>query len=149
MNENNNTKQRVILTPEEIAMSERNKKRKQTTSQLPVVRDICNLLYQLVIIVKDCPRKLTKYTDCMLTNTNEVLASVNYANEVHGEERSQSLTNCIAVMRTVRAEFIILHKIRAISKDCLNLCQKAIDRILAQLVAWRSYNQEGCQSCVQ
>lgn len=148
MDENNNTKQRVILTPEEIAMSERNKKRKQTTAQLPVVRDISNLLYQTVVIVRDSSRKLIKYTDVMLTNLNEVLASVNYANEVSGEERSQSLTNCIAVMRTVRAEFVILHKIREISKDCLNLCQKAIDRILAQLVAWRSYNREGCQSYV-
>ena len=147
MSENNTLQNGVHLTSEEIEKSEQIKKRRrQTTAQLPVFRDLSNLLYQATIATERCPRKLSKYTDCLLSNLNDALIATAYANESRGEERESSLKSAIASAYVIRTQFVILERRNVISKDTYNLSKKVIERIIAQFMAWRDYtNRQGRQ----
>ena len=130
----------VVLTDEEIAMSNAAKqKRLQGTAQLPAFRASSNLMYSIAQIMMDCPRKLSRFTDLLISDMSEVSKSIALANESRGDERNWYISNAISLLFVVRNYFVILNRIGVLSKDRCNKLRNESDKLLAQLTAWRDF----------
>ncbi len=142
------TERGVTLTREEIARSNAAKeKRIRGTAQLPAFRAASNLLFSVTEIIIRCPRKLSRYTDLMLSDMSEVCKSIALANESKGDERSWYICNALSLLYVVRNYFVILLHVGVLSKDVCNKLRKEVDKLMAQLVAWRhSTNRQGFQT---
>ena len=130
----------VILTQREINHSEAMKaKRMKTTAQLPAFRDSSNFIYMVTVMINDCPRKLVKFADEFISTACEISKSIALANETRGEDRAMYISNAIALLYVVKSYVVILNKRGIISKDDKNKSAKEVDKLQAQLIAWRDF----------
>ena len=130
----------VCLTGEEIARSNAAKeKQKRGTAQLPAFRAASNLMFSIAQIMMACPRKLSRYTDLMISVMSEVGKSVALANESRGEERSWYISNAMSLLFVIRNYFVILERVGVLSKDRCNKLRSESDKLIAQLTAWRDF----------
>ena len=86
-----------------------------------------------------CPRKLSRYTDLMISDMSEVGKSVALANESRGEERSWYISNAMSLLFVIRNYFVILERVGVLSKDRCNKLRSESDKLIAQLTAWRDF----------
>lgn len=141
-----------MIPQEAIAVSDAAKaKREKTLAQLPVFRTASNLLFVVTGVVKDGPRSLRRFYDCMLADVSEVLKAIGMADVSRNPgDRVWYIDSALVLVYVVRQQYLVLHRLGLIEKDADKKTRGLVKSIIAQLVGWRDYTRsEGAYPSVE
>jgi len=113
----------------------------RTVAQLPAYRDASNILYFLTQLTAKTPRKLTRFSDRILSDASELLKCISLANEFRGEQRAYYLTLALANVSVIKTYVVSLQKLGIISNKQVDRLKTLLKGLTAQIVAWREFTK--------
>lgn len=136
-----------VVVPEEAVKDSEIKKwrKKRTLGQLPAYKDMVNVKYFTILILKESPSDLKRYVETVVANASEACKSIGFAHASHTEQDATWYLDCALVLvQDIRSDYSIMKKLGIVSNDTYKKSRALIKGVIAQLISWRDYENGVC-----